>query len=142
MENKLINIKIVPVLLFLIGLAVVLYLFFSNSSNSNLNIGSRASSARNLTLEGEIEKLPECIDSFICYDIVEKQTNSHYHLYSKRFPKLFKKDVCLGKENCAEKSYSNIGLEDYAGLRVKLSGLLVEGKVSYIIITDINTLTE
>jgi hypothetical protein len=137
MKNK-INIRMLPAFLFLVGLTVVLYLFFFNSINDRISLNSRASSARNLTIVGKIEKLPECLDSFICYDIVENNSGLYYHLYSKRFPKLFRKDLCLGKENCPEKTYANIGLEDYVNSKVTISGFLVEGKISYLIITDLN----
>lgn len=137
MEKSMRSIRILPLLLFLMGLLVVAYLFFSEAGKNPLGSNSRAASTSNMTLVGEVEKLPNCLDSFICYDLVEERTKIRYHLYSKRFPALLKKDLCLDREKCETNNYSQINLEDYEGIKVKIKGLYLSQKISYLIITDI-----
>lgn len=133
----MLSVRALPLLLFLFGLLIVSYLFFSGRLENGVGSNPRAASTMNITVEGQIEKLPNCLDSFICYDLVEERTRLRYHLYSKRFPTLLKKDLCLDREKCETNNYSQINLEDYEGIKVKIKGLYLSQKISYLIITDI-----
>ena len=137
MEKSLPSIRILPLLFFLLGVLVLFYLFFSGKWKNSVGSNPRATSTSNMTLVGSIEKLPNCLGSFICFDLVEERTKLRYHLYGKRFPTLLKKDLCLDKEKCEKVNYSQINLEDYEGIKVKVKGLYLAQKISYLIITDI-----
>ena len=116
------NIRMIPPLLLVIGSFA--FLFFAVKQTSNrTSLALKVSASRRIEIEGSIKKYALCPSRFVCHFIVDNDTR--YDLDSRKYPSI-------------SESFADLNL--LTDSKVRISGLWIEGKNSYMVIISITSL--